>query len=223
MSDLFEKEGSLEQDQFRQEYYRQQQALAQAQSRQRRTWLVTALIVGGLILIFGIGSISSYNGLVVRREKVNQQWSQVENVMQRRADLIPNLVATVKGITKQELDVFSRVAEARSKLLSDRATPEERVRANEQLSQFRVQMLTVAEQYPQLKSSDNFNRLMDELAGTENRIAVARRDYIEAVQDYNVTTSRFPTVVAARLFGFQPERDYFKAAEGAREAPKVQF
>ncbi|MBI3951314.1 MAG: LemA family protein [Acidobacteria bacterium] len=223
MSDLFEKDRTAEREQFRQEYSSQQQALAQAESRKRKTWTITALVLGGLILIFGIGSVSSYNGLVGQREEVRNKWSQVENQMQRRADLIPNLVSTVKGITKQELEVFSRVAEARSKLLSPTASPEERVRANEQISQFRVQMLSLAEQYPQLRSSENFNRLMDELAGTENRIAVARRDYIQAAQDYNVTTSRFPTVIVARLFGFQPQENYFKAAEGAREVPRVEF
>jgi LemA protein len=219
MSDLFEKDRGTEREQFRQEYYREQNTLTQAKSRKRWMWIAVAVIAGVLVL----NSVSSYNGLVGKREEVRQQWSQVENVMQRRADLIPNLVATVKGITKQELDVFTRVADARSRLLSPTATPDERVRANEEISQFRVQMLSLAEQYPELKSSESFNRLMDELAGTENRIAVARRDYIQAVQDYNVTTSRFPTVLVARLFGFQAQENYFKAAEAARETPKVQF
>lgn len=223
MSDWFEKDRSAEREQFRQDYYRQQQALAREQSRKRRVWMTTALVLGGLIVILGGCSISSYNGLVAKREAVRTHWSQVENVMQRRADLIPNLVETVKGVTKQELAVFSRIADARSRLLSPTATPEERVRANEEISRFRVQMLMLQEQYPQLRSNESFNRLMDELAGSENRIAVERKRYIEAVQEYNVTTSRFPTVITARLFGFAPEQDYFQAAEGAREAPKVEF
>ncbi len=219
MSDLFEKDRSAEREQFRQEYYDQQQALTKQKSKKTLTWIIAAVVVGILLL----WSASSYNGLVGKREEVNKYWSQVENQMQRRADLIPNLVSTVKGITKQELEVFSRVADARSKLLSPTASPEERVRANEQISQFRVQVLSLAEQYPELRSSENFNRLMDELAGTENRISVARRDYIQSVQNYNVTTSQFPTVMMARLFGFKPEENYFQAAEGAKEAPKVEF
>jgi len=227
MSDLFEKDRSAEREQFRQDYYREQQALAQEKSRKSRTWMITALVIGGLIVILGGCSVSSYNGLVKNRETVRTQWSQVENVMQRRADLIPNLVNTVKGVTKQELAVFSQIAAARSRLLNPTASPEERVQANAEietaLPQLRRQMLLLVEQYPELRSNETFNRLMDELAGSENRIAVARRDYIQAVQTYNVATSQFPTVIAARLFGFAPEQDYFKAAEGAKEAPKVQF
>lgn len=218
MSDFFEQQ-TPGREQFRQEYYRQQQALAREKSRKRVTWIVVAVVV----VVLGLWTMSSYNSLVERRERVRTAWSQVENVMQRRADLIPNLVNTVKGVTKQELAVFSRIAEARSKLLSPSATPEERIRANEQIAQFRVQMLSLAERYPELRSNETFQRLMDELAGTENRIAVARRDYIRAVQQYNVATSRFPTVLIARLMGFQREQNYFKAAEGARQAPKVEF
>ena len=227
MSDLFEKEAGTEREQFRQDYYRQQQALTQEKSQKRKTWIITALVVGGLIFIFGVTSISSYNGLVGKREEVRKEWSQVENVMQRRADLIPNLVNTVKGVTKQELAVFSSIADARSRLLSPAATPEERVRANTEieaaLPQIRSQMLLLVERYPELGSNETFNRLMDELAGTENRIAVERGRYIQSVQEYNVATSRFPTVIVARLFRFEREQDYFKAAEGAKEVPKVEF
>lgn len=227
MSDLFEKNRSAEREQFRQDYYRQQQALAYEKSRKSKMWTITALVIGGLIVILGGCSVSSYNRLVENREAVRTQWSHVENVMQRRADLIPNLVNTVKGVTKQELAVFSQIAAARSRLLNPAATPEEQVQANAEietaLPQLRRQMLLLVEQYPELRSNETFNRLMDELAGSENRIAVARRDYIQAVQTYNVATARFPTVIAARLFGFAPEQDYFKAAEGAKEAPKVQF
>jgi LemA protein len=219
MSDLFNQERDQERDQYRQEYHRQQQMLAQEKSRKRIPWIIGAIVVA----VLAMGSCSSYNGLVGKREGVRKQWSQVENVMQRRADLIPNLVATVKGITKQESDIFVRVAEARSKLLSPTATPTEKVQADQQLSQFRVQVLSLAEQYPQLKSSESFNRLMDELAGSENRIAQERRVYNQIVEDYNVSTSTFPTVLVANLFGFEREQDYFKAAEGAKEVPKVDF
>ncbi len=212
---------------FRQAYLREQQQLARARAERRRRTLLAGLILGGVILLFGGYSVSTYNGLVAKREAVRSRWSQVENQMQRRADLIPNLVNTVKGITKQEVEVFTRIAEARAQLLRPDATPEERVQANAQiealLPQLRVQVLSLAEQYPELRSSETFQRLMDELAGSENRIAVARRDYIQAVQEYNIATSRFPSVLVARLFGFESAKDYFKAAPEATRAPQVQF
>lgn len=226
MSDIFEQNQSSRED-FRQAYLREQQQLAQARAARTRRRALAAFILAGLILVFGIGSASTYNALVRQREVVRSSWSQVENQMQRRADLIPNLVNTVKGITAQELEVYSRIAEARSRLLRPEATPQERVQANAEieqaLPQLRVQVLSLAEQYPQLRSNETFQRLMDELAGTENRIAVARRDYIQAVQDYNVTASRFPTVLIARLFGFRNMENYFTAAPSAGQPPKVQF
>jgi LemA protein len=227
MSELFERDRGEEREEFRKEFYRHQQELAQVQAKKSRTRMITAIVLGALILILGGGTVSSYNSLVERHEAVRKGWSQVENVMQRRADLIPNLVNTVKGVTQQELAVFSRIAEARSRLLSPSASPQERVRANEEIAaalpEFRTQVLVLAERYPELRSNETFNRLMDELAGTENRIAVARRDYIQVVEQYNVSTSRFPTVVVARLFGFEKEQNYFQAAEGARQAPEVKF
>lgn len=226
MSDIFEQNQSSRED-FRQAYLREQQQLAQARAARTRRRAILAFVLAGLILVFGVGSASTYNTLVRQREVVRSSWSQVENQMQRRADLIPNLVNTVKGITAQELEVYSRIAEARSRLLRPEATPQERVQANAEieqaLPQLRVQVLSLAEQYPQLRSNETFQRLMDELAGTENRIAVARRDYIQAVQDYNVTASRFPTVLVARLFGFRNMENYFTAAPSATQPPKVQF
>jgi len=193
-----------------------------------------ALVVLGIIVLFvliiGGSALSSYNTLVSKRQAVDAQWSQVENNMQRRADLIPNIVGTVKGIAKQEQDVFVKIAEARSRLLSA-STPQEKIAADNQLTQAMRdggllgtggRFLSITEQYPQLKSNENFMRLQDELAGTENRLAVARRDYNQAVQDYNTTRSKFPTVLIAGLMGFQ-EKPYFKAEEGARQAPKVDF
>lgn len=183
-----------------------------------------------LVLIIGGLAVGKYNGLVQERNKVDQQWSQVENQLQRRADLIGNLVGTVKGITKQENDVFVRIAEARSKLLAA-PTVEGKMDANEQLSKAMRdggllgtggRFLNIAENYPQLKSSENFMKLQDELAGTENRLAVARKDYNEAVTSYNNKRQTFPTVLIAGLMGFQ-DKPYFKAEAEAKTAPKVDF
>ncbi len=190
--------------------------------------ILLALIVGGV-------AISTYNALVTKRQNVNAQWSQVENQMQRRADLIPNIVATVKGIAGLEERVFTRIAEARSQLLSTMQNPnsttEDKINANSNLDQALRdggllgtggRFLAITENYPQLKSNESFLKLQDELAGTENRLATTRRDYTLAAQDYNTTRSRFPTVLVAGLMGFK-EQPYFKADEGARQAPKVDF
>jgi LemA protein len=194
----------------------------------------TALVILGVIilavLLIGGWALGGYNSLVTKRNVVDQQWSQVENQMQRRADLIPNIVATVKGYAGQEKEIFTRIAEARSKLLSA-TTPEAKIDANNQLSQAMRdggllgtggRFLAITETYPQLKSDQNFMRLQDELAGTENRMAVARKDYNDAVTDYNTTKQRFPTVLIAGLMGFQ-DKPLFRAEEGARQAPKVDF
>ncbi|MGE0102658.1 MAG: LemA family protein [Blastocatellales bacterium] len=193
-----------------------------------------ALVILGVIILFALiiggAALSSYNTLVTKRNDVDKQWSQVENQMQRRADLIPNIVGTVKGIAGQEKEVFTRIAEARSRLLSA-TTPEAKIDADNQLSQAMRdggllgtggRFLMITEQYPQLKSNENFMRLQDELAGTENRMAVARRDYNESVTDYNTTKQKFPTVLIAGLMGFQ-DKPLFKADEGAKTAPKVDF
>lgn len=193
-----------------------------------------ALVILGVIILFALiiggAALSSYNTLVTKRNDADKQWSQVENQMQRRADLIPNIVGTVKGIAGQEKEVFTRIAEARSRLLSA-TTPEAKIDADNQLSQAMRdggllgtggRFLMITEQYPQLKSNENFMRLQDELAGTENRMAVARRDYNESVTDYNTTKQKFPTVLIAGLMGFQ-DKPLFKADEGAKTAPKVDF
>jgi LemA protein len=185
--------------------------------------LLFVLIIGGWVA-------SKYNGLVAARNNVDQQWSQVENQMQRRADLIPNIVGTVKGIAGQEKEIFTKIAEARSKLLSA-PTPEAKIEADRQLSQTLRdggllgtggRFLSIVEQYPQLKSNENFLRLQDELAGTENRLAIARKDYNEAATAYNTQRQSFPTVIIAGLLGFQ-DKPLFRADEGARTAPKVSF
>ena len=198
-----------------------------------------ALIILGVIvlvvLIIGGLTIGSYNTLVTKRQNVNAQWSLVENQMQRRADLIPNIVATVKGIAGLEERVFTKIAEARSQLLSTMQNPNsttgDKIAADTKFDQALRdggllgtggRFLAITENYPQLKSNESFLKLQDELAGTENRLATSRRDYTLAAQDYNTTRSRFPTVMMAGLLGFK-EQPYFKADEGAKQAPKVDF
>ena len=188
-----------------------------------------------LVLIVGGVAISTYNGLVTKQQNVNAKWSQVENQMQRRADLIPNIVATVKGVAGLEERVFTKIAEARSQLLSTMQNPNsttaDKIAADNKLDTALRdggllgtggRFLAITENYPQLKSNESFLKLQDELAGTENRLATARFDYTGAAQDYNTTRSRFPAVLIAGLMGFK-EQPYFKADEGARQAPKVDF
>src|SRR3979411_2845816 len=198
-----------------------------------------ALIVLGivvlLVLIIGGVAVSTYNALVTKQQNVQAKWSLVENQMQLRADLIPNIVATVKGIAGLEERVFTKIAEARSQLLSTMQNPNsttaDKIAADNKLNQSLRdggllgtggRFLSIAENYPQLKSNESFLKLQDELAGTENRLATARRDYTLAAQDYNTTRSRFPTVLIAGLMGFK-EQPYFQADEGANQAPKVDF
>ncbi len=160
--------------------------------------------------------------MAVKREAVNAAWAQVDVVLQRRADLIPNLVETVKGFAAQEQTVFGDIAKARSALLGAHS-PAEKIAANGQLDSALGRLLVVVENYPQLKSNENFLRLQDELAGTENRIAVERRRYNEAVQDYNTFIALFPNSLVASMGGFTRNDAYFKTEEGARQVPKVSF
>ncbi|MEL7563565.1 MAG: LemA family protein [Dehalobacterium sp.] len=162
-----------------------------------------------------------YNGLVTLNENVDSQWSQVENQLQRRADLIPNLVATVKGYAAQEQTIFTAVAEARSKLLNAQG-PADSAEANGELTSALGRLLAISEAYPQLKSDANFRQLQDELAGTENRIATARKDYNDSVQVFNTKIKKFPTNIFAGILGFD-EKEYFQAEEGAKDVPKVEF
>ncbi len=175
-----------------------------------------------LALIFGAKAMSIRNELVTQQEAIRAAWAQVDVALQRRADLIPNLVETVKGFAAQERTVIESVTKARAALLGAR-TPRERMEANAALDSALGRLLVVVENYPQLKSSENFLRLQDELAGTENRIAVERRKYNEAVQRYNTTIALFPNNIVASLFGFQRNDDYFQTAPAAREVPQVQF
>src|ERR1051326_6273373 len=188
-----------------------------------------------IVIVLVLMTVGSYNGLVTKQQSVNAQWALVQTQMQRRADLIPNIVATVKGIAGLEERVFTRIAEARSQRLSTinnpSATTEQKIAADNNLTTAMRdggllgtggRFLSIAENYPQLKSNESFLKLQDELAGTENRLATARFDYTQSAQDYNTTRSRFPTVLIAGLMGFK-EQPYFKAEEGARQAPKVDF
>ena len=183
---------------------------------------VLMIIVVILIVILGGGYISVKNTLVAKNEAVKSTWSQVDVVLQRRADLIPNLVDTVKGITKQEQAVFGEIAQARSQLLNA-STPADKIAANGRVDGALGRLLAIAENYPQLKSSENFLRLQDELAGTENRIAVERKNYNDTLQDYNTYVQQFPGSLFASSLGFKINNAYFAASEGSRAVPKVDF
>ena len=182
-------------------------------------FLIAIVVVA--LLCFG-KYVSVKNTLVAKNEAVKSTWSQVDVVLQRRADLIPNLVETVKGITKQEQAVFGEIAQARSQLLSAQA-PADKIAANGRLDGALGRLLALAENYPQLRSSENFLRLQDELAGTENRIAVERKRYNDTLQDYNTYVQQFPNSVFANWAGFKPNTAYFAASESSRQVPKVDF
>jgi LemA protein len=182
------------------------------------------ILVVLVILAFVLGSayVGRRNQMAIKREAVNAAWAQVDVVLQRRADLIPNLVETVKGYAVQEQTVFGDIAAARAALVGAK-TPQDKIAANGQLDSALSRLLVIVENYPQLKSNENFMRLQDELAGTENRIAVERRRYNESVQDYNTYISLFPNSLVASIGGFTRNDAYFKTEEGARQAPKVNF
>ncbi|HMD41476.1 MAG TPA: LemA family protein [Candidatus Acidoferrum sp.] len=184
--------------------------------------LVILVLVIVVALIFGSIYVGRRNQMAIKREAVNAAWAQVDVVLQRRSDLIPNLVETVKGYAVQEQKVFGDIAAARA-ALGGAKTPADKIAANGALDSALSRLLVVVENYPQLKSNENFQRLQDELAGTENRIAVERRRYNETVQDYNTYISLFPNSVVASIAGFTRNDAYFKTDEGARTAPKVNF
>jgi LemA protein len=190
--------------------------------------LAIVAIVAVIAIFWGV---SQYNSLVKEQEAVNAAWSQVENVYQRRMDLIPNLVATVKGVANFEKETYIAVAEARSKagqitiskeILNDPETFRKFEQSQAQLSSALSRLLAVAENYPQLKANQNFLELQSQLEGTENRIAVERRRFNEVAQNYNTRVRTVPTSLIARIFGFQ-QRPYFQAAPEAQTAPKVEF
>lgn len=220
MSNSF-NEGSDNRDQFRKEYAAEQNASAGSRSS-RSKWLfgcVGAFLL--VMLIFGGSACSTYNGLTGKQQVVKNQFSNIDVQLQRRADLIPNLVNTVKGYTQHEEKVFGDIAAARSQLLNAK-TVDEKAEANNQVSATLGRLLMLTENYPNLKADAQFIKLQDELAGTENRIGVARRDYNQAVLDYNTSRQRFPAVVMANILGFQREEE-FKADPASRAAPTVNF
>jgi LemA protein len=186
-----------------------------------KAMIVIITVVVLILLSFG-KYVGVKNTLVTKNEAVKSAWAQVDVVLQRRADLIPNLVETVKGITKQEQAVFGEIAEARSKLLSA-SDPSDKIAANQRLDGALGRLLAIVENYPQLRSSENFLRLQDELAGTENRIAVERKRYNDTLQDYNTYVQQFPNSFFASFAGFKPNPAYFAASEASRANPKVNF
>jgi LemA protein len=185
-------------------------------------FVIALITIAVLILLVAGKYISVRNTLVQKSESVKSAWSQVDIVLQRRADLIPNLVNTVKGITKQEQTVFGEIAEARSQLLNAQ-DPASKIAANQRLDGALGRLLAIVENYPQLKSSENFLRLQDELAGTENRIAVERRRYNDTLRDYNTYVQQFPASLFAASMGFKKNDAYFAATEGSRTVPTVNF
>ena len=183
--------------------------------------IVLAVIVLGL-LWFGSTYVGRRNAMVTKKEAVNAAWSQVDIVLQRRADLIPNLVETVKGFAAQDQKVFGDIANARAALMGA-GSPQQKIAANNQLDGALSRLLLIVENYPQLRSNENFLRLQDELAGTENRIAVERKRYNDTLQDYNTYIQTFPNNIIAGMSGFTRNDAYFQASAGSREAPRVQF
>jgi len=190
----------------------------------KKGWILTA--IAGVLLVFvvipGCVGLQAYNRIVTLNESVDASWAQVENVLQRRYDLIPNLVNTVKGYARHERELLAEVTRLRSQWGAAKS-PGERIQASQGLESALGRLMVIVERYPDLKANQNFLKLQDELAGTENRIAVERMRYNETVQSYNILTRRFPSNIVAGMFGFGKKDAYFEAAEGAKEAPKVEF
>lgn len=186
----------------------------------KKSTIVIIVVVVILVAIIA-GLVSNYNGVVSLSEEVDNKFATIDTMLQRRADLIPNLVNTVKGYTNQEQAVIDSVTDARAKLAGANSVGE-KANADQELSTALSNLLVVVENYPDLKSSQNFINLSDELAGTENRIATARKDYNDAVKEYNTKIKRFPTNIVSGMFGYG-EREYFQASEGSEEVPTVDF
>lgn len=176
----------------------------------------------GVSFVMGLVIASAYNGIVAKHETIPAKWSQVENQLQRRNDLIPNLVTTVKGYAAHEKTVFEEVTRARSQW-AGAGSVNEKVAAAGAMDSALARLIAVAENYPDLKANQNFLQLQDELAGTENRIAVERMRYNDAVREYNVAVRVFPGNIIARMFGYKPATEYFKAEEKAKGVPPVEF
>lgn len=182
---------------------------------------IILLVIAGIVVLLLFGGVGTYNKLIQLNESVDAQWAQMENQLKRRADLIPNLVNTVKGFAEQEKDVLLGVTEARAGI-ANANTPGEYAEADAQLTAALKQLNVVVESYPELKSNENFLSLQTQLEGTENRIAVARRDYNESVKSYNSKAKTFPTVIFANMLGMG-QREYFEVSEADKQTPKVEF
>jgi len=185
------------------------------------TLAVVAVLLLVVFMVFG-SYVSARNQMVAKDQNVKSAWSEVDVQLERRADLIPNLVSTVKGFTKEESSVYDDIAKARDGLMNAQ-TPEAKIAANGQLDSALAKVLVLTENYPQLRSSDQFMRLQDELSGTENRIGVARKRYNDAIQDYNTFILQFPNNIWAGMAGFKQNDAYFAASAAAREVPNVKF
>ncbi|ALC90836.1 LemA family protein [Bacillus sp. FJAT-18017] len=187
----------------------------------KKGFMGVGLVIIGIIVVLGIMLASSYNEFVNAEENVDQSYAQIENQLQRRLDLIPNLVNTVKGYAAHEKETIQAISDARARLAGARS-PEEEATANAELSGALSRLLVVVENYPNLKADAQFRQLMDELAGTENRIAVARKDYNDVVAVYNKKVKQFPGAFVAGITGFD-EKEYFRADPRSQEAPEVDF
>lgn len=183
--------------------------------------IIGIAVVVALVILIGGGLVSTYNGLVDKQATVENADAQIQTYLQRRADLIPNLVNTVKGYASHEEEVYTALADARAKLNSA-SNAEEYTEANESFESALSRLLVIVENYPELKANQNFIALQDELSGTENRIATARKDYNDAVTEYNKAIKKFPTVIFAGMLGFE-KADLFEASEGSQNAPSVNF
>ena len=182
---------------------------------------IAIIVVIVIIIILALILISNYNSIISASEEVDNKFAIIDTYLQRRADLIPNLVNTVEGYTQQEQEIINSITEAREKMV-EAASVSEKAEADNELTSALNNLMVIVENYPDLKSSQNFIQLSDELAGTENRIATARRDYNEAVKEYNLKIKKFPTGIIANMFGYK-EKEYFQASEGSQEVPNVQF
>ncbi len=182
---------------------------------------ITLIVIGVIVFFSVLWFIGSYNGLIMVDETVNEKWANVQTAYQRRADLIPNLVETVKAYSDYEGDILTEITNARASI-GKAATPAQLQAAGSQLNSALSRLLVVVENYPNLKANENYLSLQDELAGTENRVKVERDIYNQAVKDYNIKTRRFPTLLIARMLGFE-KKDMFEADEGTEDAPKVNF
>ncbi len=183
--------------------------------------LITLIVIVAILAIGGFTIASTYNNMLAKGEEVDGKFANIDTQLQRRADLIPNLVNTVKGYAKQEQDIINSVTDARSKL-AGASSVEDKSNANTELTNALNRLLVVVENYPDLKSSQNYIQLSDELAGTENRISVARKNYNDAVKEYNLSIKKFPANIIAGMFGFE-KKPYFEASEGSKDVPEVKF